>query len=61
MKGKDYGANSIAGKAQDRLDKLKGKSQSAQNISNRTDVEKNPEFGFKRGVTVTKTKTKTKR
>jgi len=56
MKGKDYGANSIAGKAQDRLDKLKGKSQSAKNISNRADVEANKEVGFTRGVTVTKTK-----
>jgi hypothetical protein len=58
MKGKEYGANSIAGKAQDRLDKLKGngKSQSAKNIEYRNEVEKDVENGFTRGVTVTKTK-----
>jgi len=58
MKGKEYGANSIAGKAQDRLDKLKGngKSQSAKNIEYRNEVEKDVENGFTRGVTKTKTK-----
>ena len=58
MKGKDYGPNSIAARAEKRLEKLAPKSQSAKNIKNRTDVEKDPEYGFSRGSKTTKTKTK---